>query len=132
MREIKCRGINYETGKFVYGSYCRMISGARLYDAIIEIKKGKLIEYYIHDSKTIGQYTGLKDCNGVEIYEGDIVEVKRDNPAWEDPIYSHNEVKYIEAGFKMGEQLSLSNNYALISVSVIGNIHENQELLEGK
>lgn len=73
------------------------------------------------------QYTGLKDKNGVEIYEGDIVSFKSelvDFKVIAEVIYL-NEI----AGFTFRTK---EINYEPEDVyAVIGNIHENPELLEG-
>lgn len=67
------------------------------------------------------QYTGLKDKNGVEIYEGDVVECK---PTW--CYYSENpiEVRYFAGGYVPFQYNKWDNEDCII----IGNIYENPEL----
>lgn len=66
-REIKFRGIRLDNGKWVYGNL--RVSGEGVYISSIDCHA----QGEVHVS-TVGQYTGLKDVNRVEIYEGDIVE----------------------------------------------------------
>ena len=77
------------------------------------------------------QFTGLKDSKGVDIYEGDIVSQKL-NCLWGDG--RHNlEVRFNYDQFQAGNVNSYSSLYSAVQsfdAEIIGNIHQNPELLE--
>lgn len=140
-REIKFRG-KTENNNFIFGDLILYENG----DAAIFEKK--LTKYECEateicnrtkvDAETIGQFTGLCDKNGKEIYEGDIVKTPLLDPIFGDvlsdafdnaPISFHNgsfTVDYYEGRHKIYLQ-SLFDE-----VGVIGNIYDNKELLEEK
>ena len=114
MREIKFRGYNEPTKEFVYGYYSKDDEGHHW------INKDDEIHYFIRNIQSIGQYTGLKDKNDKEIYEGDIL--KWDEKEWGGPF---NEL--VEWDF---DQLSSRVNDWRNYCEIIGNIYKNPELLK--
>ena len=138
MREILFRG-KMDNGEWVYGSFCmdalEQFNGLCGIDGFIRLydnAKGKMQTYEV-DRETVGQYTGLIDKNGKRIFEGDVV--KTSDVTHEDVIQIPGELFAIELRkgcwtMVCGQNWDfLETNYRY--VEVIGNIHDNQELLKG-
>ena len=151
MRERKCRGLTssgWEYGYLVreqfrgYDStnYFQCDNGEYLeYETVtygVAIKYGYKI-YRPHNQssvwvkrETVGDYTGLKDKNGKEIYESDIV-ITKSSPIPEE-VYWEGEYSFQYRLAARGDrQIDKTSLLALAKRGeVIGNIHENPELLE--
>lgn len=131
MREILFRGKCKYNGEWIEGFYCptpfsRFPRKPVIYavDTINLCRAGVEI-----DPETIGQFIGLHDKNGRKIFEGDIVEFSYLNLCSDNKETNRGEVIYsseigaytIEGDYLLGE---------LFELEVIGNIHDNPELLE--
>lgn len=139
MREILFRG-KTKNGQWVYGCYYKQkqFYGEKVEsDCIIvtdDILSNDLgLDYEEVISETIGQFTGLTDKHGTKIFEGDIVK--------ENDIFHNGELQIKGNAWQVVFADGLFfGNYKDISVylqsldgmEVIGNIHDNPELLEQK
>src|SRR5512146_66283 len=89
---------------------------------------GPLYSSYDSEHTELMQYTGLKDKNGKEIYEGDVVEVE------DGPNKKKREIVFKDGAFSLkllnGATEYLPNYVRYGQIEVIGNIYENPELLD--
>lgn len=128
MREILFRGKRVHANEWVYGDLLhRRIWGNDVF--IIRVEDNGFDSYIEYEvlPETVGQDTGITDKNGTKIFEGDIVK-------WFGRKYT---VTYKEGRF-IGEKEHFIgvDEYEFInlygSLEVIGNIHDNKELLKGE
>lgn len=135
MRESKFRGKEIRSGKWVYGYFYEECGNTY----IIENTQGKhnsmLYRNIVHyvEPKTVGQYTGLKDCSGVEIYDGDILSTSY--PEIHKQVYwVDDDTRYQLRNLNIGNYKdggALEARYVKeTGMVVMGNIYDNPELRE--
>ena len=126
MRNIKFRGLRTDGKGWVYGGYFQHTpdeDGVRYY--IFDFNEGA-VEVI---PESVGQFTGLTDKNGKEIYEGDLIDFGNSNPV---------EVKFDNGCFNVfneplgwdfdSEEIPIKTN--LKYCEIIGNVFENPDLVK--
>lgn len=151
MRQIKFRGKDIETGEWLYGDLIQRMG--YMPSVMFPYESNGKVHYSECAVKreTVGQLTGLLDKNGDEIYEGDIV---RNKEVGGYELEYLGVVKYYEEGccfgidvtttsltgaelilFSPGEN-SFNDGYCTVTYTneyeVLGNIHDNPEILKNK
>lgn len=133
-REIKFRGKSKNSGEWLYGYLFNYELSLTAVIPCINICVPASLEEVYSDctvySGTIGQYTGLRDKDGKEIYEGDIVSIGNSLKAV---------VIWFNGSFRFKDELSCKATYSEdigaimrdYDVCIIGNIYDNPELLKG-
>ena len=119
MREIEFRGIDIETGKWVFGDLHTLCDKPHIHTDKSNFPYAGKRSFVIIE--TIGQFTGLLDKNGKKIFEGDVIKCGL-------RLYV---CEFIEGGFEFRD---LSDGKLVLKAIVnnsciIGNIHDNPELI---
>ncbi len=135
MREILFRGKRVNNGEWVEGN----LFIPDYPDKPTEICIGTNVVRITYDviPETVGQYTGLTDKNGKKIFEGDIV--KREYTLWHGETKKTRETQIgvvvysnRDCGFQVEKKCNLRKPWDGDTIEVIGNIHDNPELLKGE
>lgn len=132
MRKIKFRGKTMDTGKWVFGDLLQY----RVLPIIFDKNK----EQHDVSGKTVGQFTGLYDKNGTEIYEGDVL--RKD---WAET-FNYYEIEFKDGAWLAFEMINFRHGSPIVSefnalpgclprsmwkfAKVIGNIHDNPDIHE--
>lgn len=138
MREILFRGKRLDNGKWIEGHLIRCENGrTRICESKTDIfcyeKDCSIIQTVAHETETftVGQYTGLKDKNGKRIFEGDIVL-----GLFHYELTAKGVVTFRDGAFGLRwnrgkvREFSAFTSICNVDYKVIGNIHDNPELLE--
>ena len=128
MREIKFRGKRINIDEWVYGFYFQRKSEDGR-DKCHFIHDGNCIQYMVKP-ETIGQYTGLKDKDGKEIYEGDILKWFEENGRFQYKGIAENKPGWFLIKDELACRRILVRLMEAYNIEVIGNKYENPELLE--
>jgi len=151
MREIKFRGKRIDNGDWVEGYYAIKGKDTDIEKHVIcqsELSNGSIDMFYLIDidviPETVGQFTGLQDKNGVDIYDGDILPIKigiQNYSQWTvgEDAELNGFLEWNDKHFCWQISFKQPNKYQVISLNfgwhmgpmlkVIGNIYENPELL---
>ena len=148
MREILFRGKRIDNGEWIEGYYAIQSNHACFAsqlkyqhfifkDVCLDFNLGGLQEFYV-DPSTVGQYIGLTDKNGKKIFDGDIVRHHNDNP--DSGIEEKGVVFWDEKYCGWRRTSNGAFHHGIVDTyrlspdclyEVIGNIHDNPEMMKG-
>lgn len=132
-REILFRGKRVDNGECVYGHFCEFpCDDGKDIPSILRIEdkeNERIIMQHPIISETVGRFTGLTDRNGVKIFDGDIVRSTETSVIGIVQWFSEHSAFMIWC--KSFNKIEFLYECAYV-VEVIGNIHDNSEMLKGE
>ena len=133
MKEVLFRGKRKDNNEWVYGWYAPLVCNDKTVTPSIKDSNGS--DWKV-EPETVGQYSGLVDNDGKMIFEGDIV--KEWSSSWKSPLKTEVSIYEVVCEYlgslhlirktRWGEASTLL--YRKSTVEVIGNIHDNPNLLD--
>ena len=150
MRTIKFRGKSVDYGTWRYGSLIIHEDGSMAITGGANEFSSQLWSSQVHP-KSVGQWTGMVDKNGVEIYEGDVVEscselvrmydakptgeivTSRSEIVWNDFSWAKKEIydsRWTRSWSNYGNVYNLVVNTLSTYYEIVGNVVDNPELME--
>lgn len=124
-REILFRGWNKKNKKWIYGYYF-VYRGEHFISPDEKVNPLDTYEDYVVETDTIGQYTGLKDAKGVKIFEGDILV----SSTWLAVVLWNEKLATFALQFQFEDKVGLKPLGEWKTMTIIGNVHENSELIK--
>ena len=129
-REILFRGKRADTKEWIYGDVQQNVDAVKIREQEQSIQR--IAKSFVVIPETVGQFTGLTDIHGVKIFEGDIIEAHFDElfpdlattlvVVWSDYGWFGRDME--------GNVDSLERKWVSDFFEIIGNIHDNPEMLE--
>lgn len=127
MRTIKFRGKKIENGEWLYGD---LVQDDRDCYYIYPNDCGGLYANNKVNTKTIGQFVGLLDKNDKEIYEGDILEIA--DEMYAKVVWNKEKASFEYVYLHPTQIANTFYEFNMPYLSIVGNIHDNKELIKGE
>ena len=137
MREIKFRAKTLQEGKWIYGFYAHFVDSFRgrethrIFSGMADSDTEDFFPTYDDiDPSTLGEFTGIQDIKGKDIYEGDIVRYRwTDERFKKNPKYTVSVVSWDKWNSGWGLENCIRADFDTKRLEVLGNVHDTPNIL---